>query len=129
MSRKMPKTVPLITPEMEAEIQKLARQEIARLLLPVLQMAGMQVAVSQTQFVLNPEARRILEMDHDTLMSRIRSGHLIEGIHFQGSGRRRSWRVDRLERYRSTEGDQSQQIRDISQWQKEGFAIVSSRTI
>jgi hypothetical protein len=112
----------VLTPEMQAAMQQLARDEVVRMLTPVLEAVGMQViAPGQTRFVLNPEARKILELGHNALMEKIHSGDLIDGIHFRGRGRRRSWRPDRLERYRATEGDQLQQIKDVTQWQKEGF--------
>jgi hypothetical protein len=126
MNKKSPiKSNPDLSPETQEMMRQLVRQELAQLLSPIFEVAGMQViAPGQNRFVLNPEARRILEMDHDTLMLRIRSGDLVDGIHFQGRGRRRSWRPDRLERYRATEGDELQRLKDIAQWEREGFGAA-----
>jgi hypothetical protein len=113
-----------IDPALEQYIQETVRAEVARLFAPMIELLGLPSSdPNQIRFVLNPEAREILEMTHDTLMLKIKSGDLIAGIHFQGSGKRRSWRPDRLLQYRATEGDEMQRIKDVVRWEKEGFSV------
>jgi hypothetical protein len=121
--RRKREQTPQIDPELEQQMRAIVKEEIARLFAPMVELLGLPATDPNQRFVLNPEAREILKLDHNTLMDRIRSGALIEGIHFQGKGRRRAWRPDRLLQYRATEGDQMQQLKDIAQWQREGFSF------
>lgn len=128
MKRKIPAS---IDPNLDQYIQEQVRQEVARLMSPVLELAGLKVvdpSQQSVEFVFNPEAREILEMNHDTLLLKIKAGELIEGIHFQGKGKRRVWRRDRLTRYLATEGNELQRVKDITQWQREGFAAHSNQS-
>jgi excisionase family DNA binding protein len=70
----------------------------------------------QNRFIKDDHVCDLLNCSKSKLRELIASGELVQGAHFTGSGKRRLWMRDRVERYIETRDNPSLQRQDLKKW-------------